>query len=76
MDFAFQGEYYICFGPRSGLPSFGDGASLHRQTVLRNLSIDERALILALAVNIDCDYFSRHSGHHGGFFMLPGWDGE
>ncbi|ESK92861.1 scramblase family protein [Moniliophthora roreri MCA 2997] len=75
--FTDTGEYYICFGPRSGLPSFGDGDSLqHRQTVLRNLSIDERALILALAVNIDCDYFSRHSGRHGGFFMLPGWDWE
>jgi len=32
--------------------------------------LDERAVILAAAVSIDFDYFSRHSGN-GGFLHLP-----
>ncbi|KAI1794513.1 Scramblase-domain-containing protein [Ganoderma leucocontextum] len=54
--------------------------------LIRDLNVDERALILATAgksscisdspaltscaVNIDFDYFSRHSGPGGGFFVL------
>ncbi|EXJ91965.1 hypothetical protein A1O3_00515 [Capronia epimyces CBS 606.96] len=37
------------------------------------LTLDQRALMLATAVNIDYDYFSRHSGGHG--FMFPFWVG-
>jgi len=39
----------------------------------RPLSLDERAVVLALAVTIDVDYFSRHSqpGGHGLFPFLP-----
>ncbi|KAG8842825.1 hypothetical protein FRB91_003907 [Serendipita sp. 411] len=33
----------------------------------RHLTIDERALVLALALDVDVDYFSRHSENHGGF---------
>jgi len=36
------------------------------QSILRGLSLDERAVILAAAISIDFDYFSRHS-EHGGF---------
>lgn len=36
------------------------------QSSSKHLSLDERAVILAAAVSIDFDYFSRHSGH-GGF---------
>ncbi|KAI8607964.1 Scramblase-domain-containing protein, partial [Chytriomyces sp. MP71] len=40
----------------------------------RNLSLDERAVVLACAINIDIDYFSRHSNSTGGFlpFLLMG----
>ncbi|RIA82653.1 Scramblase-domain-containing protein [Glomus cerebriforme] len=40
------------------------------QNSFRNLSLDERAVILAAAVSIDFDYFSRLS-EHGGFLHLP-----
>ncbi|KAJ3156873.1 hypothetical protein HDU86_003408 [Geranomyces michiganensis] len=33
----------------------------------RPISLDERALLLACAVQIDIDYYSRHSSHGGGF---------
>ena len=29
---------------------------------VRHLSLDERAVLLSCAINIDIDYFSRHSG--------------
>lgn len=38
------------------------------------LSLDQRAVMLASAVSIDFDYFSRHSGH-GGFMPFPIWFG-
>ncbi|KAJ3005509.1 hypothetical protein HKX48_000640, partial [Thoreauomyces humboldtii] len=31
------------------------------------LSLDERAVLLAQAISVDIDYFSRHSNHAGGF---------
>ncbi|TEB35939.1 Scramblase-domain-containing protein [Coprinellus micaceus] len=39
-------------------------------------TLDRRALLLALAVNVDFDYFSRHShtGPGGGIFHFGGWD--
>ncbi|KAI0797633.1 Scramblase-domain-containing protein [Abortiporus biennis] len=37
--------------------------------VTRDLTLEERALVLATAVNIDFDYFSRHSG--GGGLGIP-----
>jgi len=44
----------------------------HRPNVVKDLTLDERALVLAMAVNIDYDYFSRHSqGGHG--FGFPLW---
>jgi len=35
------------------------------------LSLDERAVLLATAVSIDFDFFSRHSGHSSGFGFMP-----
>ncbi|RHZ57042.1 hypothetical protein Glove_395g7 [Diversispora epigaea] len=38
----------------------------------RPMSLDERAVILAAAISVDFDYFSRHSRHGGGgLFHLP-----
>lgn len=38
--------------------------------VARPLSLTERAVALALAVSLDNDYFSRHSGHSGHGYAL------
>ncbi|OJD33396.1 scramblase family protein [Diplodia corticola] len=35
------------------------------------MTLDQRAVMLATAVSIDFDYFSRHSGAGGGFFGMP-----
>lgn len=52
----------IASSSRSGLELVESGPA-------RALSMDERAVALALAVSADFDYFSRHSQHgHGGFF--------
>ena len=37
------------------------------------MSLDQRAVMLATAVNVDYDYFSRHSGSGGGFGFMPIW---
>ncbi|KAI8924343.1 Scramblase-domain-containing protein [Entophlyctis helioformis] len=37
----------------------------------RELSLDERAVMLATAITIDIDYFSRHSNSHGGIMPIP-----
>lgn len=38
----------------------------------QQLSLDEKAVMLANAVSIDFDYFSRHSGPGGGIFFFGG----
>lgn len=38
------------------------------------LNFDQRAVLLANAVSIDFDYFSRHSNHGGGFLSFGGYD--
>lgn len=40
--------------------------------VATGMSLDQRAVMLATAVNVDFDYFSRHSGS-GGFGFMPLW---
>ncbi|KAF4604151.1 hypothetical protein EYR40_001334 [Pleurotus pulmonarius] len=65
--FTDTGQYIVRFGPSPEMSEDIDGTP-PKPTILRNLTVDERALILALAINVDCDYFSRHSGHHGGLF--------
>ena len=38
---------------------------------VRGMTLDERAVMLATAVTIDFDYFSRHSRHGGGMGYFP-----
>ncbi|KAH7107774.1 Scramblase-domain-containing protein [Auriculariales sp. MPI-PUGE-AT-0066] len=62
--FTDAGQYALSFEPRPDQ----DG----RVVPLRELDIQERALILALSVTCDFDYFSRHSeGGGGGGWLLP-----
>ncbi|OAX38902.1 Scramblase-domain-containing protein [Rhizopogon vinicolor AM-OR11-026] len=66
--FTDTGQYFVTFGaPRSD----ESDPTPRQPTVIRNLTLDERALVLATAVNIDYDYFSRHSEGHG--LGLPIW---
>ncbi|KAJ5665301.1 uncharacterized protein N7477_007749 [Penicillium maclennaniae] len=37
------------------------------------MTLDQRAVMLATAVSIDFDYFSRHSSSGGGFGFMPLW---
>ncbi|KAK7449677.1 hypothetical protein VKT23_013150 [Stygiomarasmius scandens] len=73
--FTDTGQYYIRFGPRPVEILAGGILNPYQpEGIERELTLDERALFLALAVNIDFDYFSRHSGGHGLFgFSLHGW---
>lgn len=67
--FTDTGQYTIRLKP---VINEGDAAQRHR--VVRELTLKEKAVTLATAVNIDYDYFSRHSeGGHIGF--LPFFSG-
>ncbi|KAF5391829.1 hypothetical protein D9757_001799 [Collybiopsis confluens] len=66
----FLGQYLLHFGPRPQVDTTGN---LLYPTESSRLILEQRALILALAVNIDFDYFSRHSGGPG-FFHFGAWD--
>ncbi|KAH8106761.1 Scramblase-domain-containing protein [Cristinia sonorae] len=68
--FTDTGRYSIQFGPRPFDPTDSFSQSSEPSPSTRNLSLDERAAILAMAVNIDFDYFSRHSRHHGPGLIL------
>ncbi|KIL69625.1 hypothetical protein M378DRAFT_190043 [Amanita muscaria Koide BX008] len=57
--FTDTGQYTVSFVPQESYSEVGYDPS--KRAPPRNLSIDERAIVLALAVNIDFDYFSRHS---------------
>ncbi|KAG2139334.1 Scramblase-domain-containing protein [Suillus clintonianus] len=66
--FTDTGQYFVTFDATR--PDLSDPTP-QQPTVMRNLTLDERALVLAAAVNIDYDYFSNHSGGHGlGFLDL------
>lgn len=70
--FTDTGRYSVCFKPVTLSPS---GQDYVPQSSSRVLSLDERALFLALAVNIDSDYFSRHSHMgSGGLFHFSSWE--
>lgn len=47
-------------------------ASPHQPNTPTGMTLDQRAVMLATAVSIDFDYFSRHSGA-GGFGFMPLW---
>ncbi|KAI0065482.1 Scramblase-domain-containing protein [Artomyces pyxidatus] len=51
-------QYSVTFGPASPDPQ---DPTPREQSVIRDLTLEERALVLAMAVNVDFDYFSRHS---------------
>ncbi|KZV71908.1 Scramblase-domain-containing protein [Peniophora sp. CONT] len=59
--FTDTSQYYINFKPREF--EMGDDGSLIVRELegARQLSLEERAIVLATAVNVDVDYFSRHS---------------
>ncbi|EIW60031.1 Scramblase-domain-containing protein [Trametes versicolor FP-101664 SS1] len=57
--FTDTGQYFVNF---DGAAASEEDGSVGKQYLIRNLSVEERALVLATAVNIDFDYFSRHSG--------------
>ncbi|KAG6845234.1 hypothetical protein H0H87_012226 [Tephrocybe sp. NHM501043] len=57
--FTDTGKYTVTFGPGPQEHSLDVTPSIK---ATRNLILDERALTLALAVNVDFDYFSRKSG--------------
>ncbi|KAI0709418.1 Scramblase-domain-containing protein [Earliella scabrosa] len=66
--FTDTGQYFINF---TGADPNETEEAEQKQYLIRNLTMEERALILATAVNIDFDYFSRHSeGGGGGLFLL------
>ncbi|KAI3647825.1 hypothetical protein MP228_008046 [Amoeboaphelidium protococcarum] len=57
----------------------GQDESVRRDFSTSALSLQQRAVLLACAISIDFDYFSRKSGHGGLFGWYPlwgGWGGE
>lgn len=58
---------------------FGSPESLSETATPRGMTLDQRAVMLATAVSVDFDYFSRHSGAGGMGFVpvwVPGMGGE
>jgi len=63
--FTDTGQYVVRFKP---IVNDEDTGALKNSSVIRELTLEEKAVTLATAVNIDYDYFSRHSeGGHIGF---------
>ncbi|KAG1736045.1 Scramblase-domain-containing protein [Suillus occidentalis] len=70
--FTDTGQYFVTFDATRPDVSDSD-QTLQQPTVIRNLTLDERAVNISwmFHLNIDYDYFSRHSEGHGlGFPML------
>ncbi|KAJ5794698.1 hypothetical protein N7457_001297 [Penicillium paradoxum] len=55
------------------MDSAGQGTEASRGSEVPGLTLDQRAVMLATAVSIDFDYFSRHSGSSGAFGYMPFW---
>ncbi|PIA12908.1 hypothetical protein COEREDRAFT_89969 [Coemansia reversa NRRL 1564] len=75
--FSDYGLYAVCFDQialsQRYAASSGNGALTAEQAVTTgsDLDLDQRAVVLAAAVSIDFDYFSRHShGGMGGLGMM------
>ncbi|CCL99341.1 uncharacterized protein FIBRA_01359 [Fibroporia radiculosa] len=60
--FTDTGQYFVRFGHDSSDPQETISKA---PSIIRDLSLEERALVLAMSVNIDFDYFSRHSEGSG-----------
>ncbi|KAK6422463.1 hypothetical protein LTR95_016678 [Oleoguttula sp. CCFEE 5521] len=52
--------------------SSGQGVARYEKEAT-SLTLDQRAVMLATAVSIDFDYFSRHSSHASGVGFMPIW---
>lgn len=65
--FTDTGVYIVRFDSQQSYNN-GDGTSIYPREIMSDkvMNFDQRAVLLANAVSIDFDYFSRHSGHHGG----------
>jgi len=72
--FTDTGQYSVNFTP---LPPSPEDNTPRDPTAIRELSLQERALVLAMAVNVDFDYFSRHSeGGPGMGFWHFSWGSD
>ncbi|KAL6651318.1 hypothetical protein ACP70R_010243 [Stipagrostis hirtigluma subsp. patula] len=60
--FTDAGQYAIRFGDEGQSHKFGPGADIEELHVVRQLTLPERAVALALAISLDSDYFSRRGG--------------
>ncbi|KAK6926143.1 Scramblase [Dillenia turbinata] len=60
--FTDAGQYVIRFGAADPKSKMGAASSIEELDVSRPLTLSERAVVLALAVSLDNDYFSRHGG--------------
>ncbi|XP_078442356.1 scramblase-like protein [Wolffia australiana] len=61
--FTDAGQYVIRFGSADLTPTKrASQDDIHQLDVSRPLSLSERAVAVALAVSLDCDYFSRRGG--------------
>ena len=63
--------------PRHLISKTGEKHKLAQKTTNAGMTLDQRAVMLATAVSVDFDYFSRKSGVGGGFLPLwfPGMGG-
>jgi len=64
--FTDTGQYFIRF---SSLPPDAEDPTPRAPYVVRDLNLEERALVLAMSVNVDFDYFSHHSSGSPGLGM-------
>lgn len=60
--FTDAGQYAIRFGDAGQSRKVGLASGIEELDVARQLTLPERAVALALAVSLDCDYFSRRGG--------------
>lgn len=54
-------------------PTAGQESAVTLSGQSTGMTLDQRAVMLATAVSIDFDYFSRHSGSGGGMGWMPLW---
>ncbi|KAF8119000.1 hypothetical protein N665_0001s0057 [Sinapis alba] len=56
------GQYAIRFGKSDAASKSGPAKMIEELLVKRPLTLSERAVVVALAISLDNDYFSRHGG--------------
>ncbi|KAF3782601.1 Altered inheritance rate of mitochondria protein 25 [Nymphaea thermarum] len=70
--FTDAGQYVIRFGHSNDNVKAGPVSQIHELEITRPLTLSERAVAVALAVSLDNDYFSRHSGWGIPFIPIAG----